>query len=187
MIENIEKLNEIIKKCGNCKISKVRKNSNTGKGNINAKIMIIGEMPTNEEENKNELLVGANANILKLALKINNIDIEKDIYYTSLIKCKTYGNRKAEDDEVAMCINYLRNEVMLIRPKVIILLGKNVAINILGKNIDLEEKVVIRKNIKYIITYELIELFRDENKKIRFLEDIKLINEDIKQKGKEID
>ena len=95
----------------------------------------------------------------------------EEIYITNIIKCRPLSNRILQIDEVTACLNYLRNQVILIQPKVIVLLGNTVLKNILGKEYDFTTsrgKLIEKKNILYIPTWSLLDLVRDESKKIQF-------------------
>lgn len=189
MIEKIEELNVIIEKCNMCKLYKTRKNTVKGKGNTSAEIMIIAESPNASEETEKESLNGNTAELLKCAIQTLGIDQDK-IYYTNLVKCRPYANKRLEMDEISCCMNYLRNEVLIIKPKIIVLLGDVVSKIILGedyqnleinKNNISNKKIIIKKNIKYIMTYNILQILQDENKKVEFLKDLNIINEELKK------
>ena len=106
------------------------------------------------------------------ALEINR----EDVYIANIVKCRPPSNRVPEDDEVQTCLNYLRNQVILIKPKIIVLLGSTALKNILGKEYGI---TAVRGNwmekngIKYMPTWHPAALLRDENKKIEFWQDLK--------------
>ena len=158
-----EELEYEAKKCTKCKLSKTRKNVVFSEGNKKAKIMIINEMVTAEQESKNKIIVGKIGELLENALKVVGIKKE-EVYITNLVKCRTPANRNPEKDEYLTCIEYLRNQVILVKPKVIVLIGKNIAEIILGNNeVDKIEKVnciVDKKGIKYLCIENPIELIR---------------------------
>jgi len=117
---------------------------------------------------------------------LEGVGINKEcIYMTNIVKCRTPSNRAPQNDEVAECLNYLRNQVILVKPKIIVLLGKIAATNILGKEIVFEAirgNWVERKNIMYMPTWNPSELLKDESKKIQFWKDLKLVKEKIETK-----
>ncbi len=188
MCENWEELENEIKECTKCKLSKVRKNIVFSEGNKEAEIMLIGEMITAEQESKSEILVGKTGKLLENALQVVGIKKEK-LYITNIVKCRTPANRSPEKDEYLTCIQYLRNQVMLVKPKVIILIGENVAKMILGNDVAkeiqkidnmvegniVESNIVEKKGIKYLCIENPVELIRDENKKIGFIKKLELI------------
>ena len=92
------------------------------------------------------------------------------------MKCRSSSNRIIKQDEVDVCLDYLRNQVVLIKPKIIVLLGDIVLKNILGNEYLVtysRGKWIERKGIYYMITWNPIDLLRDESKKIQFWNDIK--------------
>ena len=94
------------------------------------------------------------------------------------MKCRPPGNRDPEQDEVIACMDYLRNQVMLVKPKVIVLLGRIALNNILGpeyKITAVRGKWIEKKGIMYLPTWHPAALLRDETKKIDFLNDLKLV------------
>ena len=99
----------------------------------------------------------------------------KEVYIANIVKCRPPNNRNPEDDEADACKDYLRNQVLLVKPKIIVLLGSVALQNILGK----EYKITAsrgnwfdKKGIKYMPTWHPAALLRDENKKIDFIRDL---------------
>lgn len=109
------------------------------------------------------------------------IGINKEkIYIANIIKCRTPANREPQHDEILACLDYLRNQVILVKPKIIVLLGSVALKNILGKEIELSSvrgKWIERKNIMYMSTWHPSALLRDENKKVEFWKDLKLVKQ----------
>ena len=88
--------------------------------------------------------------------------------------------RVPHEDETVACLDYLRNQVILIKPKIIVLLGSTALKNILGKELGITSargKWIERKNILYMPTWHPAALLRDEAKKIEFWKDLKLVKE----------
>ena len=107
----------------------------------------------------------------------------EEVYITNIVKCRPPGNRNPEDDEAVACLNYLRNQVMLVKPKVIVLLGSVALKNILGKEYGITQsrgKWIEKKGISYMPTWHPAALLRDETKKINFINDLKLVTEKMK-------
>ena len=95
----------------------------------------------------------------------------KEVYIANIVKCRPPANRNPEDDEASACINYLRNQVVLVKPKIIVLLGKIALQNILGEECSITQmrgKWFKKKGIKYMPTWHPAALLRDESKKINF-------------------
>ena len=177
MFENMEDLKEAINNCNKCKLCKNRKNIVFGVGNENAKIMFIGEGPGADEDLKGIPFVGKAGKLMDKAFLALGIKRE-DVYIANIVKCRPPNNRDPEPDEVAGCINYLRNQVMIIKPKIIVLLGRVALNNILGQEYKITAnrgKWIEKKGILYMPTWHPAALLRDENKKIDFIKDLKQV------------
>ena len=102
----------------------------------------------------------------------------EEVYIANVVKCRPPANRNPEDDEANACLDYLRNQVMLVKPKIIVLLGSVALKNILGKEYGITAargKWVEKKDILYMPTWHPAALLRDENKKIEFWQDLKQV------------
>ena len=123
MYDKWENLEEEINNCKKCKLCNERSNIVFGAGPKDTKIMFIGEGPGADEDRTGKLFVGKSGQLMDKAFQA--LDIKKEnLYLTNVIKCKTQKNREPQEDEVKVCINYLRNQVILIKPKVIVLFRK---------------------------------------------------------------
>lgn len=102
----------------------------------------------------------------------------KELYIANVVKCRPPGNRNPEDDEAVACLDYLRNQVILVKPKIIVLLGSVALKNILGKEYGITAsrgKWIEKKGIYYMPTWHPAALLRDETKKVDFIRDLKLV------------
>ncbi len=179
MFETWEELEESIKGCNKCKLCKTRQNIVFGEGNKNAKIMFIGEGPGADEDRQGEPFVGKAGKLMNLAFDALGIKRE-EVYIANVVKCRPPSNRNPEDDEAFACLNYLRNQVMLVKPEIIVLLGSIALKNILGKEYGITAsrgKWIEKKGIMYMPTWHPAALLRDESKKIDFIKDLKLVME----------
>ena len=175
MYEKMEELIEQIKNCNKCKLCNTRQNIVFGCGNVNANLMFIGEGPGADEDMQGEPFVGKAGKLMNNAFDIVGIKRE-DVYIANIVKCRPPNNRDPEQDEVASCINYLRNQVMIIKPKIIVLLGRIALTNILGQDYKITASRgnwVEKKGIQYMPTWHPAALLRDETKKIDFINDLK--------------
>ena len=107
----------------------------------------------------------------------HGIGIERDdVYIANIVKCRPPMNRNPEQDEITACLNYLRNQVMLVKPKIVVLLGNVALKTILGKEYSITAsrgKWIEKKGIRYMPTFHPAALLRDETKKISFWKDLK--------------
>lgn len=123
MYNNWEELENSIKGCNKCKLYNGRQNIVFGTGNKNADIMFIGEGPGADEDRLGEPFVGRAGKLMNLAFKAVGLNRE-EVYIANIVKCRPPGNRNPEEDECEACMNYLRNQVILVKPKIIVLLRK---------------------------------------------------------------
>ena len=184
MFKTWEELEESIKDCNKCKLCKTRQNIVFGTGNKQAKLMFIGEGPGADEDRLGKPFVGRAGKLMNLAFETLGID-RKEVYIANVVKCRPPGNRNPEEDEAIVCLNYLRNQVILVQPEIIILLGSVALKNILGKEYGITAsrgKWVEKKGIKYMPTWHPAALLRDETKKIDFIKDLQKVVEELQGK-----
>ena len=138
-------------------------------------MMFIGEGPGADEDEQGIPFVGKAGQLMNKAFDAVGIEREK-VYIANIVKCRPPSNRDPEPDEVTSCIDYLRNQVMIIKPKIVVLLGRIALQNILGMEYKITAsrgKWIEKNGIKYIPTWHPAALLRDETKKIDFLCDLK--------------
>ena len=177
MFETWEELENSIINCNKCELCKTRQNIVFGTGNKNADIMFIGEGPGADEDRQGEPFVGRAGKLMNMAFGVVGIKRE-EVYIATIVKCIPPANRNPEDNEAYACLNYLRNQVMLVKPKIIVLLGSVALKNILGKEYGITAsrgKWVEKKGIRYMPTWHPAALLRDETKKVDFINDLKLV------------
>ena len=185
MYDNWEDLEKSIEGCKKCKLAGGRTNIVFGCGNKQADLMFIGEGPGGDEDIQGIPFVGKAGKLMNMAFTGLGIDREK-VYIANIVKCRPPKNRNPEEDEATACIDYLRNQVVLVKPKVIVLLGSVALKNILGKEYGITAargNWVERKEIFYMPTWHPAALLRDESKKIEFWKDLKQVKEKLIQMG----
>ena len=121
MFEEWKELEEAIVDCNKCKLCKTRQNIVFGVGNKKAKILFIGEGPGADEDRLGEPFVGRAGKLMDMAFQTVGIKRE-DVYIANIVKCRPPANRNPEEDEAFACMNYLRNQVILVQPEIIVLL-----------------------------------------------------------------
>ena len=175
MYDNWEELEEEAKQCKKCKLCQNRNNVVFGTGNKQADLMFIGEGPGADEDKQGIPFVGRAGKLMNMAFEAIGLKRE-EVYIANIVKCRPPGNRNPEDDEATVCLNYLRNQVILVKPKIVVLLGNVALKNILGKEYGITAsrgKWVEKRGIWYMPTWHPAALLRDENKKIDFIMDLK--------------
>lgn len=177
MNEKLEEIENEVKKCTKCKLCTTRKNTVFGQGNINADIMFIGEGPGADEDEQGLPFVGKAGKLMEQAFIGIGIKRE-DIYIANIVKCRPPQNRTPEYDEINCCIDYLKNQIKIIKPKIIVLLGNTALKSVFGEEYSITKtrgKWLEKRGIKYMPTYHPAALLRDESKKIDFWNDLKQI------------
>ncbi len=177
MYETWNELENSIKNCNKCKLCTTRKNIVFGCGNKDANVMLIGEGPGADEDIQAKPFVGKAGQLMNKAFEALGINRE-NVYIANIVKCRPPQNRNPENDEATACMDYLRNQVMLVKPKIIVLLGSVALKNILGEEYGITSargKWIEKKGILYMPTFHPAALLRDESKKIDFWRDLKLV------------
>lgn len=183
MYNNWEELEKSIINCKECKLCQNRTNIVFGNGNKEADLMFIGEGPGADEDKQGLPFVGKAGKLMNEAFKGLGIKRE-ETYIANIVKCRPPQNRVPEQAEAQTCLNYLRNQVILVRPKIIVLLGSTALKNVLGKEYAITSargKWIEKKGIKYMPTWHPAALLRDENKKIEFWKDLKEVANNLKK------
>lgn len=185
MYETWEELENAIKDCKKCKLCSGRSHIVFGEGNKQADVMLIGEGPGADEDKQGIPFVGKAGQLMNKAFEALSIERSK-LYIANIVKCRPPQNRVPEQDEAAACLDYLRNQVLLIKPKIIVLMGSTALKNILGKDYKITAsrgQWIEQKTITYMPTWHPAALLRDDTKKIDFFQDLKLV----KKKAKELE
>ena len=120
----IESIVELISKCTSCTLSFNRMNTVPGEGSINSKIVFIGEAPGAQEDKSGRPFVGPAGKLLDKLLNSINLS-RKDIYITNMVKCRPPNNRDPLDEEISSCRKFLDRQLNLIKPKLIVSLGRH--------------------------------------------------------------
>lgn len=177
MYETWEELEQSIQNCQKCKLCQNRHNIVFGEGNKEATIMLIGEGPGADEDSQGLPFVGKAGQLMNKAFQGLGLKRE-EVYIANIVKCRPPANRVPEEEEAVACLDYLRNQVVLVKPKIIVLLGSTALKNILGKDYGITAargKWIEQKGILYMPTWHPAALLRDENKKIEFWKDLKQV------------
>lgn len=131
-LEALRQLAEEISKCNRCALSRKRKNPVVGDGDINASIVLIGEAPGYWEDVAGKPFVGSAGRLLNDLLREAGLPRES-VYITNVVKCRPPGNRDPHPDEVDACRVYLDRQLDIIRPRIIVTLGRHSTAYIFSK------------------------------------------------------
>ena len=179
MNDSWERLYEECKSCTACELSKTRTNCVFGTGNQKADILFIGEAPGDNEDKTGTPFVGRAGQLLDKYFYAVDIPRE-DVYIANILKCRPPKNRDPLPAEEDACIEFLRRQVKLIDPKIIVCLGRISAMRLIRPDykITKEHGEWVKKG-NYLITavYHPALLLRDPRKKEDMLTDMKKIKE----------
>ena len=132
----MNELDEIAKEiiaCTKCRLHLTRRNAVPGEGNPRAEVMFIGEAPGETEDEQGRPFVGAAGKVLTENIE-KILGMKRDqVFITNVVKCRPPNNRDPADDEIAACSPYLDRQIAVIRPKVIVTLGRHSTKYIFGK------------------------------------------------------
>lgn len=140
MYNNWEELKTTCAQCQNCELYKTRHNVVVGEGNENAEVMFIGEGPGENEDLQGKPFVGRAGKLLDKMLAAVDLDRNKNIYIANIVKCRPPQNRDPKPEEQEMCINWLRAQVKMINPKIIVCLGRIAAGRIIKSDIKITKE-----------------------------------------------
>ena len=177
-----EELEQQCINCRKCAIGNKRTNCVFGCGNKNADIMFIGEAPGQSEDAEGIPFVGLAGKHLDKFLCAVGINRE-DVYIANILKCRPDNNRDPLPEEQENCINYLREQVKLVRPKLIVCLGRISAMKLIKPDFKItKEHGIFFKKGAFTITavYHPAALLRDPSKNQDMYTDMKKIAEFIK-------
>ena len=154
-------------KCLKCSLSSTRNNVVFGRGNPNSNLFVIGEGPGQQEDEQGLAFVGRAGKMLDSAFLSVGIDTNKDCYISNIVKCRPPNNRKPLANEVKECMPWLNEQIVLIKPKVIVLAGSTAVQSYL--NIDepiskLRGEWKVRNDIKYMPIFHPSYLLRNPSK-----------------------
>ena len=176
-------LTEEITRCQKCRLCAGRTYPVPGEGNPHARLMFIGEGPGRDEDQTGRPFVGRAGQLLDKMIGAIGLSRE-EVFIANVVKCRPLQNRAPEADEVAACMPYLRAQVGLIRPQVIVLLGSSALGAILGPDhrITRERGAWIeRKGVWFMPTFHPAALLRDESKKRPVWEDLKKVRDKLQE------
>ena len=177
MENNLESLAAFCADCKKCALGESRTNLVFGTGNPNAELMFVGEAPGEQEDLSGIPFVGRAGQLLDKFLYAVGIE-RSDVYIANILKCRPPKNRDPLPEEEAACIGYLREQVRLIRPRVIVCLGRISAMKLIKPDFKItQEHGTWFEKGNYLMTavYHPAALLRDPRKKEDMLEDMKRI------------
>ncbi len=153
MDKKLEIVKQNVIKCTKCDLCKTRTNSVPGKGNFQSNVIFVGEAPGKNEDKNGEPFIGIAGKKLTIALEEAGISRD-EVYITNIVKCRPPNNRVPSNIERNTCQEYLKEEISIIKPKIICILGNTAFNSILGGSeiTKFRGKVARKNNLLYFIT-----------------------------------
>ncbi len=175
----LDKLSNKVALCNRCELSATRKNPVFGDGNINADIMFVGEAPGKDEDLQGKPFVGRAGKLFNEIL--NNIGLNrKNVYIANCLKCRPPNNRDPKPEELINCFEYLKQQIKIIKPKIIGTLGRYSTYQLTGQSGalgTLRGRVFSFGQIRVIPMYHPAYLLRNPNAIDIFENDLKKLKE----------
>jgi DNA polymerase len=174
-----EELRRTMLDCRACGLCAKRKQAVPGVGDENAAWLFIGEGPGADEDERGEPFVGQAGRLLDAMLAAIGLERGEDVYIANAVKCRPPGNRTPENAEMAACFPYLKRQIALIRPRLIVLLGRAAVNSVLGEDRTLSS--LRGKTLNYrdgdrdipaLVTYHPAYLLRNLPDKAKTWEDL---------------
>lgn len=173
----MEELRKFCFKCKKCRLSETRTNVVFGEGNETAKIMFVGEGPGYNEDIQGRPFVGRAGQLLDKMIEAIQLH-RNDVYIANIVKCRPPENRNPLEDESTACIDYLRWQVKLIHPQIIVCLGSVASKCLINPDISISKQrgqFVKSGEFYFMPTYHPSYLLRNESAKKDAWEDFKKI------------
>lgn len=178
--ENLQ--NECLQ-CRACALADTRKNVVFGMGNTEAEVLFIGEGPGANEDEQGLPFVGAAGKLLDDMLEMIGLARES-VYITNIVKCRPPRNRDPMNTEKDACIGYLRRQVALMRPKIIVCLGRIAAMELIKPDFKITQEhgqFMEKSGVLMTALYHPAALLRDGTKKPETFVDLKALQAKIRE------
>jgi len=170
-----DELRAAVAGCRDCRLCERRKQAVLGVGDVEADWLFVGEGPGAEEDEKGEPFVGQAGKLLDAMLAAIDLKRGRKVYIGNAVKCRPPGNRTPEAEETAACFPYLQRQIELIRPKLIVALGKPAAETLLNAEVKVgaaRGRLFDYRGIPLIVTYHPAYLLRNLTDKAKAWEDL---------------
>lgn len=164
-----------IRACTACRLCESRQQAVPGIGDRNANWMMVGEGPGAEEDRRGEPFVGPAGQLLDDMLAAIGLGRSQDVYIANAVKCRPPLNRTPQADEINACLPYLERQISLVKPKLLIALGRPAAQSLLGEQIRINAsrgRLFSHGELPVVITYHPAYLLRNQPDKGRAWEDL---------------
>lgn len=170
-----DELKQTCAACSNCSLCASRHHVVFGVGQENADILFVGEGPGEQEDLQGEPFVGAAGKLLDDMLSIVDVSRDKNCYIANVVKCRPPHNRDPEEEEQNACISYLMEQIALVKPKIIVCLGRIAAKRLINPDFKITRQHGAwyeQDGIWYSAIYHPSALLRDPSKRPETFDDL---------------
>ena len=182
MYQDFEELRKECLKCTKCGLCSTRHNVVFGVGNPNAKVLFVGEGPGENEDLQGEPFVGRAGKLLDTMLDAVDLSRSRNIYIANIVKCRPPQNRDPLPEEQEACIGWLRNQFAIMRPRIVVCLGRIAGMKLMDPNMKITRQhgqVIDKKGTLMMATLHPAALLRNPNQKPDAFKDFLLLREKI--------
>ena len=170
--------------CQRCALADGRHNVVFGVGSRDAEVLFVGEGPGENEDLQGEPFVGRAGKLLDDMLELIDLDRKKNVYIANIVKCRPPHNRDPLNTEQDACIGYLRNQVALLKPKIIVCLGRIAAMRLIREDYRITREHgqwVEKAGVAMTALYHPAAILRDPSKRPETFDDLKNLQAKIRQ------
>lgn len=181
--ETMQPLEAAVLSCKRCALCSSRTQSVFGKGSLTPTVLFVGEAPGEQEDREGKPFVGPAGKLLDLYLEFIGLEPE-DYYVANILKCRPPRNRDPLPEEEEACLPYLREQLKLLQPKILVCLGRIAAKRIVSPDFRITRQRGTwydRGGLRVMATYHPSALLRDPAKKEEALTDFKKIAEEVQK------
>ena len=185
-MQSWEQLKETVHSCTGCGLCETRHNVVFGVGREDTDVLFVGEGPGEQEDLQGEPFVGPAGKLLDDMLSILDLDRTSNCYIANIVKCRPPRNRDPLETEQEACIGYLRNQVALIKPKIIVCLGRIAAKKLIDPDFRITRQHgqwFKRGDFWMMATFHPSALLRDVSKRPEAFDDLMSLREKMKELG----
>lgn len=182
-----DELKNFVNHCNRCGLCQTRNHPVMGKGNVHSPVLFVAEAPGRNEDRDGIPFTGKSGELFDRLLE--GIGLHRnDIYLTNIVKCHPPGNRDPKPEEQERCIPYLKYETLLLRPKIIVCLGRIAAQRIIRPDYRITREhgeFLERKNVWLTAVYHPSAILRDDTKMPQMVNDFRKIQEKLREINQE--
>ncbi len=180
--QNLEQLQAMVRECQACSLCEQRTHAVAGEGSVNPSVLIVGEAPGEQEDIEGRPFVGRSGQLLDNMLQAIQLDRFEQVFITNVVKCRPPANRNPREDEISACSPYLLRQIELLRPTVVLAMGRFAAHALLNTKEPLQklrqetQAVTAGENpTPVVVTYHPAYLLRRPTDKRLAWEDLKRV------------